>query len=82
MLTKRDIYVFTKTIKNIFSNFIPQETILCDDRDPPWISNKIKKLINEINTAYQSYNQNGKNEQSFQVLKSIIYCKMRILYIF
>ena len=29
------VYIFAKTIKNIFSNFIPHETILCDDKDPP-----------------------------------------------
>ena len=26
-----------------------------DERDPPWINNKIKKLINEKNSAYKSY---------------------------
>ena len=64
-------YIFAKTIKNTFSNFIRHETILSDDRDPPWIGNKIKKLINEENTAYQFYAQNGKNEQSFQVFQAI-----------
>ena len=51
-----------KQIKYIFKLY---PTILCDDRDPPWISNKIKNLINEKNIAYQSYIQNGKNKQSF-----------------
>ena len=27
--------------------------IVCDDRDPPWINNEIKKLINEKNSAYK-----------------------------
>ena len=63
----KKVYIFAKRIKNIFSNFIPQETILRGDRDSLSISDKIKKLINEKNTAYQSYIQNGKNEQSFQV---------------
>ena len=65
------VYIFAKTIKNIFPNFIPRETTFCDDRDPPWISNKIKKLINKKNTAYQSYIQNGKNEPSFRVFQAI-----------
>ena len=26
---------FNKTILNIVSNFIPHETVICDDRDPP-----------------------------------------------
>ena len=27
------------------SNFIPNEIVTIDDRDPPWINNKIKSLI-------------------------------------
>lgn len=36
---------FSKTILNILNNFIPHETILCDDKDPPWMTNEIKDLI-------------------------------------
>ena len=46
--------------------FIPHETILFDDRDPPCIISKIKELVHEKNAAYQSYIQIGKNVQSFQ----------------
>ena len=28
--------IFNETILNILRHFIPHETILCDDRDPPW----------------------------------------------
>ena len=41
------VYLFNETIKNILSNFIPHETIACDDHDPPWINSKIKNLIAE-----------------------------------
>ena len=54
------VYIFTKTIKNIFSNFIiAHETVLRNDRDPPWINNNIKrKILKEKKTAYQSCIQN------------------------
>ena len=39
------VHMFNKTIKNIMSNYIPHETIICDDRDPPWINKDIKQLI-------------------------------------
>ena len=39
------VYLFNQTIKNILCNFIPHETVTCDDRDPPWITSKIKRLI-------------------------------------
>ena len=29
------VYLFNQTIKNILCNFIPHETVTCDDRDPP-----------------------------------------------
>ena len=32
------VYLFSKTIKNILSNFMPHETITFDHRDPPWIN--------------------------------------------
>ena len=37
------VYFFTKALLSIIQNFIPHETIICDDRDPPWINKEIKK---------------------------------------
>ena len=34
---KEKVDTFNKTILNVLSNFIPHETIICDDRDPPSI---------------------------------------------
>ena len=53
------VSVCTTTIKNIMANFIPHETIICDDRDPPWINNRIKKLIYERNSLYKVYRVNN-----------------------
>ena len=49
------IHLFNNTIKNIISNYIPHEMITCDDRETPWISSKIKQLIQEINNTYIIY---------------------------
>ena len=39
--------IFNETILNKLEirNFIPHETVSCDDRTPPWFTNKIKALI-------------------------------------
>ena len=37
--------ILTKTILNIMSNFITNEIVTFDDRDLPWINNKIKSSI-------------------------------------
>ena len=38
--------LFNRTIKNILSNYISHETIICDDKDPPWFNNNIKEKNN------------------------------------
>ena len=38
------VTLFNRTILNIFHNVIPNKIILCDDRDPPWMNDKIKHL--------------------------------------
>ena len=43
---------------NIIHNFMLHERIVCNNRDPPWMDNKIKQLImviTEKNFAYKSY---------------------------
>ena len=60
------VYLFNKTIKNILSNYITHESITCDNRDPPWINNKIKQLIQKINNTSRIYILSNKNLQIFQ----------------
>ena len=56
------VNLFNKTIKNLIQNYIPHETITCDDRDhPPWINKDIKELIHEKKQAYKSYRLNKNN---------------------
>ena len=51
---------------SILSNYIPYETITCDHRESPWINNKIKQLIQEINNTYRIYILSNKNPQIFE----------------
>ena len=46
------------------ANFIPHEAIICDDRDPPWINNRIKKLIYERNNLCNVYRVNNNTQIS------------------
>ena len=42
--------IFSNTILNILSSFIPYETIVCDDKDSPWFNRAIQSLIQEKKT--------------------------------
>ena len=48
----KEIAIFSDTLMNIMQKFLPDETIICDDRDPPWIDKEIKQLIEQ---KYQFY---------------------------
>ena len=60
------MYLFNKTIRNITTNYIPQETIICNERDPLWVNKNIKKLINDKTHGDKYYLQNENNYSTFQ----------------
>ena len=41
--------IFNKTMSNVLNNYIPHQTLVCGDQDPPWINNKVKNVIQEKN---------------------------------
>ena len=68
-------HLFNRTIKNILHNFIPHETITCDDRDPPWINSSIRRLIQDKNEAHKRYKRSNNNSQysgNFQSLQNLL----------
>ena len=46
--------IFNNTILNILSNLIPHEFVVCNDKDPPRFSKKIRALIQEKNVAFKN----------------------------
>ena len=54
--------IFNETILNILRNFIPHETVLCDDRDPPWFNNRIKSLIH-YNITFKRFRSDRRNSR-------------------
>ena len=62
------VHLFNQTIKNILCNFIPHETVTCDDRDPLWINSKIKRLIQDKNIAKKCY---FKKKQRYSVISKV-----------
>ena len=55
------VSVFNSTILSIVSNFIPNETITCDDRDPPWMNSFIKNLIRAKDNFYKKIVRKSNN---------------------
>ena len=54
---------------NLLSNFIPHETIVCDDEDPLWLNKAIKSLIQEKKDTFKKYRNSKNNIQLLQPLR-------------
>ena len=51
LIVKKQVSVFNEIIMNFFENFIPHETITCNDKDPPWMNKQIKEVLYKINSC-------------------------------
>ena len=47
------------------------DSLLVDDKDTPWLTNKMKNLINEKNTVFKHFPQNSYNLQTLNKLESL-----------
>ena len=54
--------IFNKTIINMFSNFIPNKLVGFNDKDPPWMTEKVKEKIKWKHKVYRHYLNNSKTE--------------------
>ena len=48
------VILFNETIVNIMNNFIPNETMILDDRESPWLNKNMKNMINYKNAIYNN----------------------------
>ena len=53
------VKLFNETLSNIFINFFPNKLIIVDDRDPPWVTKKIKILLKDKSKLCKLYIKNG-----------------------
>ena len=64
-------HLFNKTILNIFHNYFPSKTILCNDKDPIWFNNEIRKILTMKNEIFEQYIANGKSQTDYKWLRLI-----------
>ena len=49
-------------ILNVFSNFVPNKTITCRDKEPPWMTEEVKKNCHMKAKIYERYVKNGRSD--------------------
>ena len=57
------VHFFNKTIVNIFHYYIPNKTILCNDKDPPWFNNEVGRILTKKNEIFKHYIASGKSHR-------------------
>ena len=62
---------FNKTILNVLSNYIPHETLICGDKDPPWFKSRIKSLLQDKNKLYKDFRRSNTNAQLLNKLNHL-----------
>ena len=50
---------------------IPHETIVCDDKDPPWFNKRIKSLIQEGTLLLEAFRNNRNNVEIITCLNNL-----------
>ena len=63
--------ILNNTINNVLSNFIPHETITCDDKKPPWFNKNIMNLIKNKNIFYKSHTANENSINKKEAIKAL-----------
>ena len=69
---QEQVNIFNKTIINIFSNFIPNKLVTFDDKDPPWMTEKLKKKMKWKHKVHRDYLKNGKTEADYMYVHHVI----------
>ena len=54
------------------SNYIPNKTVLCDDKDLPWITNGMRAVIKMKNNAHEKYIRSGTRHNYYVCLENLI----------
>ena len=68
--SNEQILLLNRTILNISHNFIPNKIILCDDRDPLWMNERIEHLIKKKKDIYYK-EQKESNKCDLVILNDI-----------
>ena len=56
----KQVAIFNDTLMNLMQNFVSNETIICDNRDPPWMNKEIKQLIERKKQFHKRFIRSNK----------------------
>ena len=64
-------HLFTSKCVSIFSEFIPNKTITCDNRDPPWMTPSLKSAFNRKHRVNNKYVRRGLKPDDWEYVRTV-----------
>ena len=62
---------FNETIVNIFYNYFANKCITCNDKDPPWLNDHMKRFINQKNKIFKKHLKDERPNSAYENLQTI-----------
>ena len=63
--------VFTASIYATLTSYIPNRVVKCCDKDPTWITPRIKIAIKRKQRVYRNFCQRGRRDQDWNYVKHV-----------
>ena len=71
--------VFTTTLLEILSRHISDKIIICNDKDAPWITHKIKSAIRHNSKVYLKWIKRGKNHNDHDMVREVLHSTNKLI---
>ena len=65
------VSLLNSSVLNVFENFVPNQTIRCNDKKPAWLTNEIKTALRKKNRVFKNYRRRGRNVDDEQKLSEL-----------
>ena len=76
ILSNKDVHqqvnILNSIILNVFTNYVSNKVITVDDKDPPWMTDFIKSVIEWRNNIYKTLQNSFKNLAEYNILQHAI----------
>ena len=65
------VEIFTNSLSEIFSEYIPNKVVKFDDRDPPWMKRELKTAIKRKHRIYAKFVRRGRKQEDWDYVKNV-----------
>ena len=63
------VEMFTNSLSEIFSEYIPNKVVKFDDRDPPWMKRELKTALKRKHRIYAKFVRRGRKQEDWDYVK-------------